>query len=84
MKTHIKQLVIIGASAFLLAGCCTPRRAAHWEYKVVASVPSGSANQSAPADWRTSQEAMMNHLAKDGWIFVSQTDQTLYFKRLVR
>ena len=80
MKTHIKQLLIIGASSFLLAGCCTPHNAARWEYKVVASAPF----QAAPADWRQEQEKMMNGLAKDGWVFVSQTDQTLYFKRLVR
>ena len=84
MKTHLKQLFIIGASSLLLAGCCTRHGVAHWEYKVVASVPAGNANQAAPADWRQDQEKMMNSLAKDGWVFVTETDQTLYFKRLER
>ena len=81
MKTNLKQLLIIGASSLLLAGCCTARHVTRWEYKVVREAHD---IQGGPTEWRKNQEALMNDLGKDGWIFVSQSDQILYFKRPVK
>lgn len=77
MKTNLKQLFIVGATSVLLAGCCTPHHAARWEYKVVRLNRVGVAY----ADFAKTQESVMNELAKDGWIFVSQSDVDLCFKR---
>ena len=79
MKTNLKQLFIIGVSAFLLAGCCTTHHVTSWEYKVAQENRLGLTN----AEIVKHREALMNDLGKDGWIFVSQsdTDATLYFKR---
>jgi hypothetical protein len=81
MNRHLKQWIIIGASCWLLAGCCTPNHATRWEYKVVlaAAVAPGG-----PAEWVKNQEALLNDLGKEGWIFVSQSDRVLYFKRPVK
>jgi hypothetical protein len=39
-------------------------------------------------DWQKTQqakeEALMNDLGKEGWIFVSKSDPFLYFKRPVK
>ena len=80
MKPNLKQLFVIGATSFLLAGCCTTHHVTHWEYKVVRQNRVGVAY----ADFAKTQESLMNDLAKDGWIFVSQSDETLCFKRPVR
>ena len=80
MKTKLKQSFIIAASSFLLAGCCTTHHVTRWEYKVVPQARF----HNGPAEWQKDQEALMNDLAKDGWIFVSQADQILYFKRPVK
>jgi hypothetical protein len=79
MKTHLRRMLIIGASVFLLAGCCTTDHVTRWEYKVVPVVtPSGP-------EWQKNEEqkedALMNDLGKEGWIFVSKSDPFLYFKR---
>ena len=77
MKTNLKQLFLIGATSFLVAGCCTTHHAAQWEYRVVYQNRVGVAY----ADFAKTQESLMNGLAKDGWIFVSQSDEILCFKR---
>ena len=82
MKTNLKQLLIIGSSSLLLTGCCTTHQATRWEYKVVR--PARWTQDGGMTEWQKNQEAMMNDLGKDGWIFVSQSDQTLYFKRPVK
>lgn len=85
MKTNIKQLLIIGASGFLLAGCCTTHHSAQWEYKVVQdAIGRGGANEARAQRWEKNQEALMNDLGKDGWIFVSHSDGILYFKRTAK
>ena len=82
MKTNIRQLFIIGASVFLLAGCCTTQHVTRWEYKAVPVVtPSGPEWQ--PTEQKK-EEALMNDLGKEGWIFVSKADPFLYFKRPVK
>jgi len=67
---------------FLLAGCCTTRHVTRWEYKVLAKITG-----SGP-DWQKIQEAkeeaLMNDLGQEGWIFVSKSDPCLYFKRPVK
>jgi hypothetical protein len=80
MRTNLKQLFLIGATSLLLAGCCTTHHVTQWEYKVVRQNRVGLAY----ADFAKTQESLMNDLAKDGWIFVSQSDETLCFKRPVR
>lgn len=82
MKTNLRQLPIIGASVFLLAGCCTTHRVTRWEYKAVPVVtPSGPEWQ--PTEQKK-EEALMNDLGKEGWMFVSKSDPFLYFKRPVK
>ena len=80
MKTTLKQLFIIGASSFLLAGCCSTRHATRWEYKVVPEKRAGL----TPAEWMNKGEALMDDLGKDGWVLVDVSDATYYFKRPVR
>jgi|GEM_PF-2061204 hypothetical protein len=80
MKTNLKQLFLIGASSFWLAGCCATHHVTQWEYKVVRMNRVGVAY----ADFARTQESLMNDLSKDGWIFVSQSDETLCFKRPVK
>ena len=80
MKKNLKQVFLIGATSFLLASCRTTHHATQWEYKVVRQNRLGLAY----ADFARTQESLMNDLAKDGWIFVSQSDETLCFKRPVR
>ena len=82
MKTNIRQLLIIGASVFLLAGCCTTNYVTRWEYKVVPVVtPDGPEWQKTEQE---KEEALMTDLGKEGWIFVNKSDPFLYFKRPVR
>lgn len=83
MKTNLKQLLIIGASAFLLAGCAI-RQPTQWEYKVVPNSKWRFEQGETQEDWQKDQEALMNSLGKDGWIFVSKDDADLYFKRPVK
>ena len=80
MKPNLEQLFVIGATSFLLAGCCTADHATNWEYRVVDQNRVGVAY----ADFAKTQESLMNNLAKDGWIFVSQSGETLCFKRPVK
>ena len=77
MKANLKQLFIIAGSSFLFAGCCITHHATRWEYKVVRAAGASS----SLAEWQKDQEALMNEAGKDGWIFVNQSDQILYFKR---
>jgi hypothetical protein len=84
MKTYAKNLSLIGVSTLLLAGCCTAHHVNRWEYKVVMSgkfaftpPPQGQ----MPVAFEKGQEALMNDLGKDGWIFVSESNGFLYFKR---
>lgn len=82
MKSNIRQLFIIGAGVFLLAGCCTTHHVTTWEYKVVPVVtPAGTEWQK---NEQKKEEALMNDLGKEGWIFVSKSDPYLYFKRPVK
>ena len=80
MKTNLKQLFIIGASSFLLAGCCSTHHVTRWEYKVVDVNRIGLTQAEIPKK----QEALMNDLGKDGWIFVGQSDMGLTFRRPVK
>jgi hypothetical protein len=80
MKKPLKELYLIGAASFLLAGCSTTHHITQWEYKVVRQNRVGLAY----TDFARTQESLMNDLAKEGWIFVSQSDETLCFKRPVR
>jgi hypothetical protein len=77
MKRCLKQYFSAGAASLLLAGCCTTHHVTQWEYKVVRQNRVGMAY----SDFARTQETLMNNLAKDGWIFVSQSDDTLCFKR---
>jgi hypothetical protein len=77
-------LFIIWASSLLLAGCCTAHHVTQWEYKVVQTPPFKFTQGETPTEWRKDQEALMNDLGKDGWVFVSQSDQVLYFKRPIK
>ena len=81
MKTNIRKLLIIGASVFLLAGCSTTYHVTRWEYKVV---PPPSYLGLTQPEIQKNNEAFMNDLGKDGWIFVSQFDEALCFKRPVK
>ena len=81
MKTKFDEWLAIGASTLLLSGCCAGHHVARWEYKVV---PSTRITAGGPTEWRAKQEAMMNDLAKEGWVFLSQSDQHLYFKRAAK
>jgi hypothetical protein len=80
MKTNLKQLFIIGASSFLLAGCCSTHHVTRWEYKAVREERVGH----TPAEWMRIGEALMDELGKDGWILVTVSEATYYFKRPVR
>ena len=80
MKKNLKQLFLTGATSFLLGGCCTTHDVTQWEYKVVRQ----NRVAVAYADFAKTQQSLMNDLAKDGWIFVSQSEETLCFKRAVR
>ena len=77
MKTNLKQLLIIGTSSLLFVGCCTTHQATRWEYKIVHCPQGGS-------EYQKNEEALMNDVGKDGWIFVSQSEAILYFKRPVK
>jgi hypothetical protein len=82
MKTNITQLLIIAASAFLLAGCCTTHHLTTWDYKTVPVVtPAGPEWQ---ATQQMKEETLMKDLGKEGWIFVGKSDPFLYFKRPVK
>ena len=78
MKTKLKQLLVVGASSILLAGCCTTQHVTRWEYKVV---DRNVGKYESTADWLSKEAALMNELGKDGWIFVGEGDGMLYFKR---
>ena len=78
MKTSFKLWVGMVVSSMFLAGCCAPQHVTRWEYKVVRAPDF---DQKGPAEWRNKQEALMNELGKQGWIFVSESDRVLYFKR---
>jgi hypothetical protein len=88
MKKYVA--LIFAASALLLPGCCTTSHAIRWEYKVASPhLPHGGgpdANRvEGPEAVREAQQALLNDLAKEGWILVSQTDgRYFYFKRPVR
>jgi hypothetical protein len=82
MEKHIKLLVIAVSTMVLLAGCCTPRPATQWEYKVAFVGGAGNANVSPNAKLHEAQEALLNNLAKDGWVFVAKgSDGGFIFKR---
>ncbi len=63
----------------MLAGCCATHHLKRWEYKVADVNRLGLTR----AEILKQQEALMNELGKDSWIFVSQfeADGTLCFKR---
>ncbi len=79
MKRNLKQLFVIGAASFLLAGCRMTHHVTRWEYKVADVNRIGLTR----AEILKKQEALMNDLGKDGWVFVSQfaVDGNLCFKR---
>ena len=73
-------LLTITASTLLLAGCCTGRHGAHWEYKVAYPPSRGTANTEAPNPEVT--ESFLNGFAKEGWILVQEGPDGRYiFKR---
>ncbi len=76
MKKKLGYVLGIIVSGFLLGGCCTTHHASSWEYKVVFQQSSGV----------QSQEALLNTMAKEGWIFVQAGAdyQLFYFKRAKR
>lgn len=81
MKPNIKHLLITAATVSLLAGCSTTHQPTQWEYKVVQSNSWKPDVYKTGEDWRKGQEALMNEMGKDGWIFVTESDNNLYFKR---
>ena len=85
MKPNLKHFFIIAASIFLLTGCCTTHHVTQWEYKVVTGPRWTPANKyKSQEDFLKDREAFMDDLGKDGWIYVSETDNTFYFKRPVK
>ena len=79
MKKQIIGLMLAGATALVFTGCSTTHHVTQWEYKVVQLNMFGVATADVPK----TQESFMNALGKDGWIFVSQNDVGLCFKRPV-
>ena len=68
MKRNLKYLFLVMASSLVLTGCCTARHAIRWEYKV-ADLPDGKYKTHT---FREMEEAFLNDLAKDGWIFLEK------------
>jgi hypothetical protein len=63
-------------------GVCTTRPATQWEYKVAYAPGVGNANIPPDAKFYEAQEALLNDLAKDGWVFVAKgSDGAFIFKR---
>ena len=60
MKKHIALGLV--ASTLFLAGCCTPPKTAHWEYKTETLYLGAGLNPDT-----------LNTYAKNGWEFVSAT-----------
>lgn len=82
MNTQIKQLLVLGVSAFVLSSCSSMHHVTHWEYKIVPS-DNSNANTLPPADWPAKQETMLDSLGKDGWILVTESNGYFYFRRPV-
>ena len=65
----MKAFLTVIAGGFLLAGCCTHRHAhaIQWEYKVAyPPIPKERGLK------RPDEEAFINAVANDGWIFIQQ------------
>jgi hypothetical protein len=85
MKTNLKQLFLIGASSFWLAGCCATHHVTQWEYKVVTAPElagtMGQPNQEVARQRRANEQEFLNELGKDGWMMVSEDSGIFYLRR---
>jgi protein involved in sex pheromone biosynthesis len=70
--------LILAASTLLLAGCCTTHHVTSWEYKIVPKA------EGSGSEWQKNNEALMNDMGKEGWIFVSESNPYLFFKRPIK
>jgi hypothetical protein len=80
----ISVLLLASGSMALFSGCCTAGRTTAWEYKV--AYPSGRASDANSPDPNRDpelQQAFLNKLASDGWVFVGRDPSSglFYFKR---
>jgi len=84
--TPMKKCVGLLLVALSLTGCCSTVRVTQWEYKVARLPRGGDANrEEGPEALRAAEEALLNDLGKQGWVFISQTDGRIFdFKRAVR
>ena len=74
MKINLKQLSILAVSVLLLSGCATSNSVTQWEYKI-------ERNRTAvPED----MGSRLTALGQEGWILITEENQTYYFKRPVR
>ena len=79
VSLDLKSLVlgaVVGTVIMLSVGAATTGGESKWEYKVVA----GSANPNAFSS-PEKQEASLNDLGKQGWIFVQNEGGWFYLKR---
>ena len=81
MKSNRNVLVLMAASSILLAGCCGPRHAGSWEYKVavVPQTPDEAKAMTAPS--LENREKYLNTLGSEGWILVAEDQTVFYLKR---
>jgi hypothetical protein len=82
MKTNLARILAAIGSSFLLVGCCTQHNATaiQWEYKVVPI--KGNANEAGPG--YSAIQALLNENAKDGWVFVQESNGNFIFKRAMK
>jgi hypothetical protein len=64
MNRKSKSLLVVVASALLMAGCCTSRHTAAWDYKVLRSYDESE---------HSSLEGELNRLGAEGWTVVSSS-----------
>ena len=80
----MKKLIslTLAAGALTLAGCSTPdKHSSQWEYKFVPGIPN-TQGSTGMAQWQQDQEALLNKMGADGWILVSDNENTFCFVRL--
>lgn len=77
----MKKAITFTVSTLFLAGCCTTAHITKWEYKVVC--PPIDPNVTGQ-ERRDLQQTFLNNLGKDGWILVSEDENSFYFKRAAK
>lgn len=79
MRTKPTSVIIAAVCGLLLAGCCTDRHHAQWEYKVE-KIPNPG-GPGGPQAFLQNQEALLNGLGKEGWVLVTEEGGVYYLKR---